>query len=280
VGERVKKELLRASELSVNFKGDVDLVTEIDLWCEQELTRELKLSVTGSQVLGEETAHELIEHSEQPIKERCADGAWWIIDPIDGTTNFVSGIPHVGISVGFYRDGKPQIGIVYDPAKDEMFSAIAGKGAWLNSDEISVSKCARVRDCVIATGFPYDREQRWERYGAMFEIFLKSSRDLRRFGAASLDLCWVACGRFDGFFEYNLKPWDTAAGSLIAKEAGAMLSSVEAPEDDFSIFSEQVICCPAEVFDEFMTLALKADAKGREADAPTFGRGGADPKAA
>ncbi len=163
-------------------------------------------------------------------EEMTADGGidaehLWIIDPLDGTSNYAHGIPHFCISIGYARQGQRRVGVVYDPVRDEMFTALAGGGSQLNGAPIRVSQPHDLTQCLIATGFFYERGDVMERtLDSLRELFHCNIRCMRRMGAAALDLSWIACGRMQGFFEYHLAPWDYAAGSLIVEEAGGTCS--------------------------------------------------------
>ncbi len=211
----ILKEGFYASK-SVSYKSSVDLVTQYDIKVEEALKKGLQKLYKGYEIVAEES----FEGGDIPQKAV-------IIDPIDGTTNFVHKIPFVCISVGVWEDGEPVEAAVYNPILDELFFAQSQKGAFLNFEPIRVSKTSRLIESLIATGFPYakvrrEREFEWA-VNSVFEI-LPKSRDLRRLGAAALDISYVACGRFDGFFELGLKPWDVAAAVLILKEAGGAVS--------------------------------------------------------
>ncbi len=149
----------------------------------------------------------------------------WIIDPLDGTSNFAHSYPVCCVSIGFEHEGRIRMGGVYDPFRDELFWAEAGKGATRNGKKIHVSRTSQMTDALLATGFAYDRRERMDVYLPIFREFLMKTQDLRRAGAAALDLCYVACGRFDGYWEMNLQPWDKAAAMLIVAEAGGRLSN-------------------------------------------------------
>jgi len=148
----------------------------------------------------------------------------WIVDPLDGTTNFIHGIPAYSISVGLAYDEEIHFGVVYEITREEMFHAELGKGAFLNGDRIEVTPIDSLRQSLIATGFPYYDFGRMDSYLAILDQVMKSTHGARRIGSAAVDLAYVACGRFEGFFEYNLNPWDVAAGILLVKEAGGIVS--------------------------------------------------------
>ena len=213
----------------VDFKGEVDLVTECDRRSEAMILEAIGKAFPAHRIVAEESAWRA---------PRSAEGACWIIDPLDGTTNFVHGIPHFGVSIALLVDGETHIGVVYDPCRDELFEAHRGRGARLNGRRIDVRPRTSLEEAVLATGFPYDRPLRVELARRYLEPFLLRCRGIRRFGSASLDLAWVACGRLDGFWEFTLKPWDVAAGLLIVEEAGGAVAngSGEKPRLDDPLF--------------------------------------------
>lgn len=210
------------AQKNVSYKGMVDLVTEYDVAVEKRLTASLKKVFPDFAIVGEESTKE-ITYPKKAI----------YIDPIDGTTNFIHGLPFCAISVGVWEDGKPLAGVVYNPVLDECFSAERGKGAFLNGKQIYVSKQKDFQQSLIATGFPYTKVQR----GADYEWVLRTmanilpiTRDIRRTGSASIDLCYVACGKLEAYYECNLKPWDVAAGILIVQEALGEVSNENGEE--------------------------------------------------
>lgn len=157
---------------------------------------------------------------------RASTGRRWLIDPLDGTVNFVHGIPHLAVSVALYDGDVPLVGVVHDPLRAEVFAAERGGGATLNGTPISVSDTSTLDHAVTATGFPYDHDRFAEAYGAVVTVVLGQVNGIRRFGSAALDLAWVAAGRLDSYWEYSLGPWDMAAGILIAGEAGGVVSDI------------------------------------------------------
>ncbi len=150
----------------------------------------------------------------------------WLVDPLDGTTNYAHGYPASCVSIGVLRGGKPELGGVYDPFRDELFLAERGRGTELNGRKVRVSRTARAADALFITGFPYDRAERADFYLARFKAFLTRSHGVRRSGTAALDLAWIAAGRADGFWEYSLHPWDVAAGWLLVTEAGGKVTDL------------------------------------------------------
>jgi len=196
-------------------KGRIDLVTEYDRRSEERLLSLIAARYPGHAVLAEESgAH----------ASAAGSRVRWILDPLDGTTNFAHNYPFFGVSVGVEVDGAMAAGAVYDPVRDEMFAAAAGAGATLNGRAIAVSGCARLEDALLVTGFPYDVREHPERHLPLFQDFLIRAQGVRRDGSAALNLCYLAMGRFDGFWEGNLSAWDVAAGSLIVREAGGVIT--------------------------------------------------------
>lgn len=199
-------------EQRITKKGRFNLVTEIDKASEKTVVGLILKRFPDHSILAEESA--AVSGSE------CR----WIIDPIDGTTNFAHGFPIVSVSIGFERDGRLEMGGVFDPFRKELFFAERGKGATLNGKRIHVSKVKTLEDSLLATGFPYDRKNHPDAYLGMLRAFLTRIQGIRRGGSAAIDLCYVACGRFDGYYEMKLSPWDKASGMMIVEEAGGKLT--------------------------------------------------------
>jgi myo-inositol-1(or 4)-monophosphatase len=197
---------------SASFKGAVDPVTETDHRSEAAILDLLGTERPADAVLAEEGGG-----------SRVAAGRHWIVDPLDGTVNFLHGIPQVAVAVGLYEDGAPRVGVVIDPIRGEEFTAVSGSGAYLNGTALSVSD-RPLADGVIATGFPYDRRNQGRSYAAIVGTVLEHARGVRRFGSAALDLAWVACGRLDGYWEFGLGPWDIAAAMVLVLEAGGRVT--------------------------------------------------------
>ncbi len=212
---------------SVKHKGLVDLVTEYDVRVEEFVTQRLRETFPEYVLIGEESCTDTEYHHEKAI----------YIDPIDGTTNFVHGIPHLAVSIGVWEGGAPLMAVVYNPIQSELFWAVRGEGAWLGEKPLHVSSQTLLQQSLIATGFPYAKVNRGREYEWVIESLaslLPHIRDIRRLGAAALDLCYLAEGITDGFYEIDLKPWDVAAGILILLEAGGEVSSLEGKPFDFS----------------------------------------------
>ncbi len=226
----------------ITYKGAVDLLTQYDIAIEKELTA--ALSGFGYEIVGEESW----QGGELPKNAI-------FIDPIDGTTNFVHQIPFCAISVGIWEDGAPKYAAVYNPILEEFFWAEAGKGAYLNDQPITASKESNLQKSLIATGFPYTKAQAGEDFEWVVQkirAILPHTRDVRRLGAASIDLCYTAKGIFDAFYEINLKPWDTAAGVLIVTEAGGKVSNELGGK--FELTSRGIVASGANIYDKFLKL--------------------------
>src|SRR5947209_11806594 len=192
-----------------------DVVTDMDRASEKLIVEGLARHRPDDAVLAEEGGG-----------TEGTSGVRWVIDPLDGTTNYVYGLPAFGVSIAAEVDGLTAVGVVADPSHGEVFSAVAGRGACRNGEPIEVSGATDLATALVATGFSYRTERRSEQARLLNRV-LPRVRDLRRFGAASVDLCWVACGRFDAYYEAGLQPWDLAAGALIAAEAGAVVEGIE-----------------------------------------------------
>jgi myo-inositol-1(or 4)-monophosphatase len=206
------------AELSIEHKGEVDLVTSVDLAAEAAIVELVRARFPDHLVLAEEAG------ADGPWSERSRTRPLWVIDPLDGTTNFAHGHPQVGISIACVDEAGPLLGVVLDPVRDELFSVRRGEGSKLNGRPIAVSREASLSRSLLATGFGYDRRQRADYYTQILARFLEVSQGVRRQGAACLDLAWVACGRYDGFWEAGLKPWDVAAGLFLVESAGGRVS--------------------------------------------------------
>ncbi|MBF0357698.1 MAG: inositol monophosphatase [Magnetococcales bacterium] len=213
VSKRLTDRFENRHELSPNKKGHNDLVSDADVETEEEIIRQLKGSYPSYKVLAEESGGSL------PKRGFC-----WIIDPIDGTTNFIHGIPHFSISIALAENGKVIGGLVFDPMRNEMFVGENGRGAFLNDYRIRTSKSQSLKDSLIATGFPHREKADLESYLKTFSSIFKECRGIRRQGSAALDLAYVAAGRYDGFWESGLSRWDIAAGAIIVSEAGGFIT--------------------------------------------------------
>jgi len=204
--------------LEITNKGELDLVTESDLASERLIIERINTYHPRHAILAEESG------ASSPADQEMRSEWRWIIDPLDGTTNYAHGYPCFCISIGLEHNGRMELGVVYDPMRDELFTAERGNGASLNGRRIQVSPVRSLSAALLCTGFPYDVRERSE-FARHFANFIMNAQGVRRDGAAALDLAYVACGRFDGFWEEGLKPWDVAAGALMIEEAGGRVSN-------------------------------------------------------
>ncbi len=195
----------------------IDLVTDVDRACDALLVERIGTGFPEDGILTEESGN----------AREAANEFRWVIDPLDGTTNYTHGFPHYAVSIGIEEGGSRTVGVIYDPMRDELFHAERGAGAFLNDEPISVSKTGELQQALLATGFAYDVQSGEVRNLAYFERFLRLARGIRRAGSAALDLAYVACGRFDGFWEMHLHAWDVAAGLLLIEEAGGHTSDFD-----------------------------------------------------
>jgi len=215
-GQLVKDVFASHVRSAVEYKGTIDLVTETDKEVEKRIFDGIKHSFPSHKLIGEETV-------SAGGTETLTDAPTWIVDPIDGTTNFVHGVPWCAISIGLSVRKLLVLGVVYNPALDELYSASIGLGAQLNGKSISVSKTVKLQNSLVATGFSYDRREHIiEFHMANLRKIILKSRDVRRFGSAALDMCAVACGRLDSYYELGIHIWDIAAATVIVREAGGV----------------------------------------------------------
>lgn len=212
----IQRASLNLDIVRVEKKKANDFVSEVDRAAENAIIETILEAYPKHTILAEESGARPNDTAEYE----------WIIDPLDGTTNFLHGHPHYAISIALAHNGQIQQGVVYDPERNNLFTASRGVGAFMNDRRIRVSKRVHMNECLIATGFPVVDQSMMDTYLSILKDVLAKSAGARREGAASLDLCNVACGRVDGFFEFNLKPWDIAAGSLIVQEAGGIVTDL------------------------------------------------------
>ena len=215
--------------IAVSKKGDINLVTEADLASEALIVERIKSYYPKHSILAEESGEAVVSSSS----------TWkWIIDPLDGTTNYAHGYPCFCVTIALEHEGEVVIGVTFDPTRNELFSAERGHGASLNNKPIRVSNTENLGDALIVTGFPYDFKKR-EDFARHLTQFLIHSRGVRRDGSAAIDMAYVACGRFDGMWEEGLNPWDVAAGVLLIEEAGGQISGYD--NSKFSIYSPPIV---------------------------------------
>lgn len=223
---RAAGEILRAGfgkVHQIDRKGVIDLVTEVDRESEAYLLAEIEKNFPDSQAVGEEGGR----------LSGSGDGKWYI-DPIDGTTNYTHGLPIFAVSIAYEKASELKLGVVYNPMQEELYSAERERGAQLNGQVLQVKTVADVADSLLVTGFPYDIRTNLDNNLAEYERFSKRSHGVRRLGAAALDLCYVAAGRFDGYWEKGVKAWDVAAGALIVQEAGGKVTNIDGGPDFMS----------------------------------------------
>jgi myo-inositol-1(or 4)-monophosphatase len=232
-------------KIEISNKSEIDLVTESDLASERLIIDRIKTYYPRHSILAEESG---------VTNPHDHEGDWrWIIDPLDGTTNYAHGYPCFCVSIALEQKGRMEVGVVYDPIRDEMFAAERGQGASLNGRRINVSRTMALSGALLCTGFPYDVRQRNE-FARHFASFIMHAQGVRRDGAAALDLAYVAAGRFDGFWEEGLKPWDVAAGALIIEEAGGRVSNYQG--EPLDIHSPPVVASNGLIHQEMQQLLL------------------------
>lgn len=213
-GDGIARQVNRLDRLTVTAKQRNDFVTEADEQAEQDIIETVSKAYPDHAFLAEESG-------ARGNNETC-----WIIDPLDGTTNFIHGVPHFAVSIAVQVRGRLEHGVIYDPMRQELFTASRGGGAFLDDRRIRVSGCRHLRDALVATGLPYRDFSHIDAYFDMLRRIILETSGIRRAGSAALDLAWVACGRHDGFWELGLKPWDLAAGILLIQEAGGVTGNL------------------------------------------------------
>jgi len=225
-GLLIKRSVGRIKEIS--YKGRINIVTDVDKKAEAMIIRMISRAFPGHSILSEESAP---RNTASPYR--------WVIDPLDGTTNFAHAFPFFCVSIALEKEGSVILGVVYDPMRDELFTAEYKKGSFLNKRRLHVSGTRSLSDGFLATGFAYGVQNARNTNVRNFKNFLKRAMAIRRAGAAALDMCYVACGRFDGFWEMDLKPWDSAAAYLIIKEAGGNITKFNGSK--FTPYSKEVL---------------------------------------
>lgn len=212
----------------VYYKGTIDLVTEADKMSEELILAEISRYYPDHGILSEESKE---KNKQAAIR--------WIIDPLDGTTNYAHGFPYFCVSIALEKDGVVVLGVIYDPTRDDLFTAWRGSGAWLNGKKLQVSTTSDLSQSLLVTGFPYDIRISPENNINNFNKMAVKAQAIRRNGAAALDLAYLACGRFDGFWELKLQPWDTAAGCLLVTEAGGVITDLQ--DGEWNLYSSGLV---------------------------------------
>jgi myo-inositol-1(or 4)-monophosphatase len=262
-GAIINRASLDLDLLKISTKSPNDFVTEVDQAAEAAVIETLLAAYPGHGILAEESGREHGAQNSEYV---------WIIDPLDGTTNFIHGFPVYAVSIALAHRGQVQQAVVYDPSRNDLFYASKGRGAFLNDRRLRVSKRTRLSDSLIGTGFPFRKGDNFKRYVKMFEEVMQHCAGLRRPGAAALDLCYVAAGWYDGFFETGLNPWDVAAGSLMITEAGGLIGNFTGEAD--YLFQREVVAGTPKVYGQLVqmlapyTRVIKADEEPAAAAAP------------
>jgi myo-inositol-1(or 4)-monophosphatase len=247
-GRVITRASLDLGAVKVASKARNDFVTEVDRAAEDAIIATLRQAYPDHAFLAEESGH-LPGKRDVPPQE--AENVW-IIDPLDGTTNFIHGLPQYCVSIALMQKGVVTQAVVYDPNRDELFTASKGRGALLNDRRMRVAPRTRLDEALVGTGFPFRRIEELDRHMAMCRAVSEKAAGLRRPGAAALDLAYVAAGRYDAFFEIGLMPWDVAAGSLLVTESGGLVGNLQGDGD--YLFAEQVLAATPKVFGQMVAL--------------------------
>jgi len=257
-GSIINRASLDLDLLTISSKAPNDFVTEVDKAAENAIIDVLLQAYPGHGILAEESGNERGARDSDYV---------WIIDPLDGTTNFIHGFPVYAVSIALAFKGQVQQAVVYDPSRNDLFYASKGRGAFLNDKRLRVSKRIRMNEALIGTGFPFRKGDNFKRYVKMFEAVMQNCAGLRRPGAAALDLCYVAAGYYDGFFETGLHPWDIAAGSLMITEAGGLIGNFTGDAD--FLYQREVVAGNPKIYGQLVhTLAPYTQVVHGEALAP------------
>jgi myo-inositol-1(or 4)-monophosphatase len=249
-GSVINRAALEGGALEIRAKHRNDFVTQVDRAAESAAIEVIRRAYPDHTILAEESGESRAPEAA-PAKQKGAQAETrWIIDPLDGTTNFIHGFPQYCVSIAVEQRGAIAHAVVYDPTKNELFTASKGRGAFLNDRRMRVTKCAHLRDALVGTGFPFKELSRLDRYLRNMETIMRGSAGLRRAGSAALDLAYVACGRLDAFWEMGLAPWDMAAGALLIGEAGGLVGDVDGGQDHFA--SGDIAAATPKVFTELL----------------------------
>jgi len=229
----------RLDRIQIERKGTNDVVSEVDRLAEQEIVATLQRAYPSHAIVGEESGGEM-----------PASGHVWVVDPLDGTRNFVNGFPHYAVSIALLQDGVVVVGVIYDPVRDELFTATRGGGATLEGRRLRITPQRSLKGMVIGTGVPFKQPEHMAAYRRMLNDVLQKAADIRRTGSAALDLAYVAANRLDGFWELDLSRWDMAAGLLLIREAGGLVSDTEGHDD--ALNSGDVVAGSPKLFRELL----------------------------
>ena len=240
-GQFIREEGRKITADDIELKGKASLVTYVDKNAERMIVEDLKQILPEAGFITEE---ETVEDNGSALK--------WVIDPLDGTTNFIHGITPHSVSIGLIKEEQPLVGVVYEVGLDELFHAWKKGGAYLDGQPIAVSKSAKHEDVLLATGYPYYDFEKLAAYIDVLRFFMIETRGMRRMGSAAIDLAYVACGRFDGFFEHALHAWDVAAGILLVQEAGGKVSDFKGNND--YLFGKEIVASNSNYFPEFFSV--------------------------
>ncbi len=244
-GDFIRKEVDRLQHTQIETKSIHNFVTYVDKTAEEQLVEKLQALLPEAGFIVEENT---IDKKGKKYQ--------WVVDPLDGTTNFIHGVPVFSVSIALMQHDEVVLGVVYEINHNEYFSAVKGGGAFLNNVPIKVSEAATVHESLLATGFPYYDYSRLNQYMELFTWCLRNSHGVRRLGSAAVDLAYVACGRFDGFFEYSLSPWDVAAGSLLVKEAGGRVTDFSGGANH--VFGREIMATNKLIADELLVKVKEA----------------------
>jgi myo-inositol-1(or 4)-monophosphatase len=246
-GAIINRASLDVDLVQVSSKGRSDFVTEVDRAAEEAIIATLRTAYPQHGILAEESGASNPDGSDEYT---------WIIDPLDGTTNFIHGFPQYAVSIGLQHRGHLAQAVVYDPTRNELFTASKGRGAFLNDRRLRVSRRTQLRECLIGTGFPFRSLEHMDAYLRMFKRVTEETAGIRRPGAAALDLAYVAAGRLDGFWEIGLSPWDMAAGALLIVEAGGFVADLKGEANYLT--AGNIICGSPKVFPQLLKLVQEA----------------------
>lgn len=239
-GNVIAKNYERRDDIQTSKKGINDYVTSVDKAAETEIIEIIQKSYPDHTIISEELG--ALEGKDSDIQ--------WVIDPLDGTTNFIKGLPHFSVSIAIRVKNRTEVGVVYDPIRNELFTAVRGEGAKLNEVRLRVDSQNELNGAILATGFPFKQPSLMPTQFAIMNNLIDEAADFRRTGSAALDLCYVASGRVDGYFEMGLKPWDCAAGDLIVREAGGLVCDFNAGHG--YLRSGDIVAAPARILKEML----------------------------